>query len=733
VVGKFWRLKREQSDYVPAPGDSVGGLLGGFATDDEVGWEGEEARFLRRFDLLLGSSMQALSFPSDEEPVDSIITGDGLSHLLFWRSYNHVSPSGTHWGSRQDLLGKSRWGLVSSGYGQNFFGARTIDKLDSQYLDPGLNEDHPKRELSDWVSPGWFCFGVGGVLAEGLTSEDEVIQLTDALDAYNFMHVCWGETEDPQCNGNYDVTVRTYIMVLPEGYNGMEIADSDRLPVYEIMKVTDIDPVNGLLYVERGQYTTEAGGYVAGSEVRPLVWTNPNNFGSVSFLMNGTTYCPPVYIEGQEFRWYDMAALFVRYHDLRSKSRTRLVDVERESFYLEEGIRLDTYQDDPLRLKLYQGKCQMFLHSEMVDYDLDGEPDCTDASGGYLECRWYDYEELYGDSPVVVCDDAIVDAWREGYVRFIKLVREYADSIRNDDDSLYIITNGFPDTTRFMMDGDEYSVSSLVNGMYFEDTNDFYKDRGWGDVKRKAEYCDKSSELYDPRFVVFFERDRGYVPFEGADPEDYTNLAQMRLTLALSLMIGEGFYGTTGSHSSRSGGIFEDGEIEDYYDEYAVDYWGRGFWHPEFQAAYSDSEGYLLGARYYLGEPLAGVKQYGAGGHDDIYYREFDHGLVIVHMGTCDINSTVYDVNLDNLDLVEDPRDDMSCAPYGGWEGCHFMRIAGDPAEGSRYNDGKNDGAHPAGPLVLVDDVSDDDEYGRGDALILLKENDGFAIHGDHF
>jgi hypothetical protein len=254
----------------------------------------------------------------------------------------------------------------------------------------------------------------------------------------------------------------------------------------------------------------------------------------------------------------------------------------------------------------------------------------------------------------------------------------------------------------------------------------FYKELGWGDVKRKAAYCDTSSELYDPRFVVFFERDRRLAE------SDHTNLVQMRLTLALSLMIEQGYYGTTGSHSTRSG-IFDVAEIEDYYDEYAVDYWGRGFWHPDFQAAYADSEGYLFGARYYLGEPLAGVKQYADGGHDDIYYREFDHGLVIVHMGTCDKSSTVYDVNLDNLELVEDPRDDMGCAPYGSWEGCHFMRIEGDPVEGSRYNDGTNDGAHPAGPLVLVDDTSDDDLYGRGDALILLKENDGFKIHEDHY
>jgi len=175
VVGKFWRLP-----YNPA---LIGGSQkGGYGIEGEGGiyqlpeglysWDSDTVRFLRRFDVLSGSSFHVLSYEQDIGTEDSVIAGEDLTHNLFGRNYNH-STEGNHSGSKQDLIGKSRWGLLSRGYDQVFFGARTIDKIDSAQLEVN-NLNHPRRELVDWVSPAWFCFGVGGRLKYGLSNADTI-------------------------------------------------------------------------------------------------------------------------------------------------------------------------------------------------------------------------------------------------------------------------------------------------------------------------------------------------------------------------------------------------------------------------------------------------------------------------------------------------------------------------------------------------------------------------------
>ena len=105
-----------------------------------------------------------------------------------------------------------------------------------------------------------------------------------------------------------------------------------------------------------------------------------------------------------------------------------------------------------------------------------------------------------------------------------------------------------------------------------------------------------------------------------------------------------------------------------------------------------------------------------------VKYREFDHGLVIAVFKKK--QRTEYDVDLDDLDLLEDPREDyVHC-----FSGCHFMRIEGDICV-TRYNDCTNDGDHPVDHLLLVDKPNDDFLFGPGDAIILLKEGDGFFVH----
>jgi hypothetical protein len=204
----------------------------------------------------------------------------------------------------------------------------------------------------------------------------------------------------------------------------------------------------------------------------------------------------------------------------------------------------------------------------------------------------------------------------------------------------------------------------------------------------------------------------------------------MRLTLAVSLIATDvGVYGTAGpGYATRNCDLFGDNTlIEDYYDEYAVDYWGRGFHNTYFQWDYWDensddywSDDLLLGAKYYLGTPL--VDSISTVDHFDLIYREFDHGVVIAHLGICS-QMTEADLHVNNLVLADPPSA----------HGHHFMRIRGCELGGyhNRYNDHRNYDEHNV-TYVVVDDDDDDDTYGRGDAIILLKEGDGFYVHPNH-
>jgi len=752
VVGKFWRLPSTPAKYHREPDPGILGAEG--VPEDTVqwnwDWEEREVKVLRRYDVLFGAQTHVISYDVDDEAVldTAYVDGEDLSHELFFRDYNHDERGG-HGGSRQDLLAKSRWGLIERGYDQVFFSARDLTKVETDQMKTG-KRDHPREELVDWLSPGWFCFGAGDYLREPLTADgaDTLwIWIEDSGRIEYFKHGCWGRYYDDNCAAireenweegwKYDVWERTYIMILPPGYEDLEIVEGDSLPRYEVMRVIGIDDGGGLevvrSYARSGRFD-----YPAGSEVRPLVWSNPNSWGDESIFMNASSLAPTVTINGQEYRWYDIAALFVKHHDLKSYVSVKLPGgIELGSFYLSEGLRLDAYQRDGVKDKM--AKCSMFLHSEVIDLDLDNEPDCPGPGGEAYACGSYDVREIECTQPGY---DQIRDAWREGYIKYLNKVREYAYLVRGDEDSLYIVTNGFPDTTRVLIEEigpDPVSVASFVNGRYYEDANGGFQDTGWvrldgseSGVYQRAVYCDSAGVFREPRYVVLFERDRDL------NPRKYTNLAMMRLTMAVSLLLDEGYYGTTGSHNSRVP-LFEPGfRIEDYYDEYAVDREGRGFRNPDFQDVYWDSssvdylsEDLLFEARYYLGEPMDTAKVYSENGEVlDVVYREYDHGLVIVDFGI--LPNTM--VRIDSLDLVEDPRENFSQCRYG----CHFMKICGDwryvddgISYNTRYNDGANDCTHGVDSLMVEIPGDDGPSYwgASGDAVILLKEGDGFDVY----
>jgi hypothetical protein len=349
-------------------------------------------------------------------------------------------------------------------------------------------------------------------------------------------------------------------------------------------------------------------------------------------------------------------------------------------FYLADGIRLDGYQTDGPK---NMNNKKMFLHSEGIDLDLNGIPDCT---GGDPDS----------------CESYIVEAWNEGYEAFLDSVRIYTARIRGADSAFIILTNGHPS---------DPEQRQYLNGRFFEDANgEFHENNLYQVVNRSRGYEDDPN-MVDPKEILYFERDRDF-------PDSIaTNLAQMRLTLAITLFATDiGRYGTIGEGDQTRSPIFSDVFIEDFYDEYAVDSLGRGYQHAELP---HDDEAYLLGAKYYLGMPLDTAKVYVHQGvsHEDMRYREFDHGVVIAHLGLetgCEYQ--IPQIWISDLEL-EEPPDST----------CHLMRIEG--SDDPMYNDGKNTGEHPVVYVWYVDSPGDDDVYGRGDALILLKEGDGFFVH----
>jgi hypothetical protein len=199
--------------------------------------------------------------------------------------------------------------------------------------------------------------------------------------------------------------------------------------------------------------------------------------------------------------------------------------------------------------------------------------------------------------------------------------------------------------------------------------------------------------------------------------------------------------------------------IEDYYDEYAVDNAWRGFQHVEFQEEYLDDsnpedpiyyEQYLRDHKHYLGEPLTEdpypsehlglmvewpkyiphyvdqVLKY------DLIYREFDRGLVICHLGLCGSQDENFQIDLDQLDLLDHPAYSGNCPG----DPCHFVKIIGSGSD--MYDDGTNDGEHITDgvfefSLWSTEFCPDPEnlEHAGENGIILLKEGDGFDYHPD--
>jgi len=516
------------------------------------------------------------------------------------------------------------------------------------------------------------------------------------------VHNCAGDSADPNCtapniysDSQDNVWRYTFITILPEDF---DIDYTDSLdscfddPEYEIMKVdlySRFDDDGNVRFKVQRAFRGSVLAHPAESQVRPLVWTNPNQWGSIAFIMNLCTCAPQAVINDSmgPFNWYDMGAAWVANHHLKSWVDVKdYSSVLKDSFYLCDGLWLDGYWPEPYEM-LTQGK--MFLHSEDIDLSCDNTSD--NSQSGVLR-------------------DSLTVLWKNGYSEYLYQIRDYTKTIRSDSTAFIILTNGTPDTSHY----------KYINGKFWEDTN--------GDPR-----------IVEPRYLVYMERDPAF------DEYTHSNLKKVRLTLANSLLFTDnGFYGTTGRWTTRSP-VFDPGMywIEDYYDEYAVEDSCYGLWSdavPKDSVNYPDSTSEtkvivfdrdtLFTATHYLGAPIDTVKIYYPHDYDcegetcyDLLYREFDHGVAFAHYGTCvsgdtlggmfgplNMEAPLVWVSVDSLSLVDDPRE---------W-GYHFIGIGGCEINNYQnpWNDTANKRHHPVEMLWL---------WETGDGRIILKEGDGFA------
>lgn len=328
VLGKFNRLPSKTLQY---PGPWPGGEFGpegeffgeeGIIESCDYDWDSECMKFFRRFDGLVVRMSHTMSYTA--EYVDSVarLTGESLNHYFFLEDpLHHYDHNTAHGGSFQELLGKSKGGLIMMEWPhQEIISSFDIFNINKDHFE--ADDDNAQRELVDWLSPGWFALGVGDELDSVFNPAGNytwiTIQHPDSLD--NFQHDCWkndNPSDTAACLGYaHD---NTYVMVLPplEELEGMSLDSCKGSPRYEIMRVVAINQQYAKLGIERALFDTPQLTYSRGQEIRPIVWSNPKNWGDIAFFMNPTDTAPRAYIEGSgPYRFHDVGALFVANHHL---------------------------------------------------------------------------------------------------------------------------------------------------------------------------------------------------------------------------------------------------------------------------------------------------------------------------------------------------------------------------------------------------------------------------------
>ncbi|MCR4439948.1 MAG: hypothetical protein QHJ34_11330 [bacterium] len=243
--------------------------------------------------------------------------------------------------------------------------------------------------------------------------------------------------------------------------------------------------------------------YPAGSRAG-IVPHSSESFGSPAFLMN--RFCLDGYPDGCEetvvdgVDWVDAAVEYVR--EILPTSRYPLGAPDET--WLVDGVLMDADDED---WKPYGFRLAYPVYH--LDLNLDGEVDDLDS----VEARM----------PTV-------------YEEYARRLKEAAAAMGRD---IYVIINGhlagFP--------------RPYHNGRYFEDFNGGFQESYPQAVRQYLDLFTPGN-LAEPIYGLVTERDRNAL-YEH-------NFAEHRHILALTLVLGEGFYGHTGAYDSRILALYED-------------------------------------------------------------------------------------------------------------------------------------------------------------------------------
>ncbi len=463
------------------------------------------------------------------------------------------------------------------------FAQRGLKHIPALYFEYGTNS--PQRWWVDRLSPRWFAYAPLIELQEPVTRTSQLTFRFRPEDVQQWRD--WGVKGGQELglthwrpSNRYDWYYLSFFDNEAGGGRGtVEIMAIQRLNA-ETGEVTVATKL-----VDGNPWRTIYGRpqkYPAGSRAG-IVPHSAESFGAPAFLMNlyclddEPAGCEETAVDG--VGWVDAAVEYVREILLPSRYPLGAPD----ETWLVDGVLMDADDDDwkpygfPLAYPDYH-----------LDLNLDG-----------------------------LVDDAteIEDRTPEVYEEYARRLKEAAASMGRD---LLVIKNG------------QFSVlpRPYYNGRQFEDFNGGFQET-YPQAMRQYVDLFTPGNLAEPIYVLVRERDRNAL-YEH-------NFDQHRHIMALTLVLGDGYYGHTGAHATRILALDEDpsgwaGQPEDWFDEFSVDPYGYAADHPLYTGrGRSDYLGWL-------GRALG--PGYEASNVSGVYRRDFEHGVALYSLrgGTVSFN-----------------------------------------------------------------------------------------------
>ncbi|MFQ5343074.1 MAG: hypothetical protein ACE5F6_16160, partial [Anaerolineae bacterium] len=453
---------------------------------------------------------------------------------------------------------------------------RGLEHIEANHFGYGTNS--PQRWFIDRLSPRWFAYTPLIQLQEPVTKTSTLTFQFRPEDVRRWRD--WGVRGGDELGLDYWRPADKYNWYYLSFFDNE--AGAGRGTV-EIMAIQSLDAQTGEVTMavkfvngrpKRAIYGRPQR-YAAGSRAG-IVPHSSESFGSPAFLMNrwclgeGTLACSQTVVDGAD--WVDAATEYVTEILMPSRYPRGAAD----ETWLVDGVIMDADDESwkPYGFRLGDPASAQGYH---LDLNLDGQVD--------------NLTEVNAQVPVV-------------YEEYARRLKEAAAAMGRH---FYVIKNGhfsgFPRPNQ--------------NGRRFEDFNGGFQE-SYPEAVQQYVNLFAPGNLAEPVFALVNERDRNAL-YEH-------NFEQHRHIMALTLVLGDGYYGHTGDHATRILALYADpsgwaGQPEDWFDEFSVDPYGYAADHPLYTGAgRSDHLGWLgqaLGPGYEVPD-VPGV-----------YRRDFEHGVAL--------------------------------------------------------------------------------------------------------